>query len=140
MSAASKRLKRLFRYRNGQLYKEVNSKQLQVIDIGQREELLKQLHNDGGHPGPKKLQDLLLRLYWWPSCLDDCDTWVKSCASCQRFQQPTVHEDLRPLISDCPMQLIAVDCIGPLTADSKGNRYIVSMEQFSIHGMLNCSP
>ena len=75
--------------RNGLWYKNgviavPNSPQL-------RREILSELHESGyaGHGGEYKTVQLVRRYFWWPALDNDCRTFVKGCAQCQRNKAST---------------------------------------------------
>jgi hypothetical protein len=55
-----------------------------------RQEILSQSHDTrmAGHFGARRTQELISRLYYWPSLDKDVQEYVKTCAICQRNKAP----------------------------------------------------
>ena len=57
----------------------------------------------------------------------DVENWCNTCASCATRKMPTPkpHAPLSPILVGSPMQLVAVDILGPLPTSRNGNQYIL---------------
>ena len=85
-----------------------------VIPESLRIPLLKQLHDESGHPGKNKLMTMLAPFYWWPNIANDVRQYVSSCQSCQKAQyshQPTPGKYVAPESDLNPLDLISIDTI-----------------------------
>lgn len=102
-----------------------------VPDVpGLRHSILYELHDApySGHPGITKTMKAVQRLYWWPSLRDDVQTYVSTCASCQR-NKAVSHKPaglLQPLpIPDSPWESVSMDFIVQLPKTTRGFDAIV---------------
>ena len=48
-----------------------------VLPTGYRNEVLKGLHNDVGHPGAERTMRLLRERFFWPGMYTDVEQWIK---------------------------------------------------------------
>jgi hypothetical protein len=84
-----------------------------------RQEIIQEHHDDraAGHLGRYKMQELIMRNYWWPMISRDVKSYVDGCEACQRTK--VIHElSHAPLhlhsIPTAPWEKISVDLVGPL--------------------------
>jgi hypothetical protein len=91
--------------------------------------LLGALHNSKvGHFGVEKtMQRLQAKGEHWQYMREHVKAFIKQCPCCQKMSQLRVPIHTHPfsLSSFEPMERLAIDTIGPLTADDEGNKYIV---------------
>ena len=87
-----------------------------------RENLFRLAHDTAGHFGADKSYALLRDAYYWPNmCRDLEQSYIPSCADCQRNKSSTKKPcgPLHPLpIPDTRGDSVAMDFIGPLPLDS----------------------
>ena len=138
MSLAGRRLVQLWGQlvvRNGVLYRLFEDpggreERLQLVVPGPlRDEVLTDLHEGelGGHLGMEKTLARLKERFYWPGHYQDVQNWCGKCAVCASRKSPT-HSARAPLTSikvGTPMQLVAVDILGPLPESEAGNLYIL---------------
>jgi len=94
-----------------------------------RNEVLKELHDGaaGGHLGSDKTLWKLKERFYWPGHYKDVQKWCSTCGVC------TMHKSLasRPKAKLCtvsvsaPMELVAMDILGPLPETAVGNSYVL---------------
>lgn len=112
---------------NNGLYHLIEGHKLWVVLGRDRQSLLDRYHTTLGHCEAKKLLQSISQTYWWPNMSADCHLWVKSYPVCQRFSRPAHHSQLRPFPSDSPLQLLAIDVLGPFPPNLVGNQYVLSV-------------
>jgi hypothetical protein len=87
------------------------------------------IHNaENGHFGEELTIAKLMRTgHKWPGMRRDVQKFLFQCPFCQKMARLKIPIHTHPftLASYAPMQRIAVDTIGPLPEDNKGNAYIV---------------
>jgi hypothetical protein len=70
--------------------------------------------------------------YYWPTRDRDVAHWVSTCIHCQRCHTKLRTSELRPILQFKPMDMLAIDYIGPITPACKGSgaRYILVMVDY----------
>lgn len=100
-----------------------------VIPKALREIILAELHSGsvGGHLGREKMLLLLKERYYWPGHYLDVTDWIAKCEPCTTRKSPHRKQKapLKRIRSGYPMQLVAVDIMGPLPTSSHGNTYVL---------------
>ena len=104
-----------------------------VIPASKRQELLERFHGSA-HLGVHKTYDLLRMNAYWPGMEADTQKFVSSCERCQ-LAKPARNLNrapLKPIFTSSPMEMWAMDIMGPLAYTSGGKRYIlVATDLFS---------
>lgn len=94
-----------------------------------RKEILHELHAGavGGHLGEEKTLGCLKERFYWPGHFTDVRNWCKTCAACAtRKTLPTRgRAPLKNIQVGYPMQVVAVDILGPLPESNSGNAYLL---------------
>jgi hypothetical protein len=102
-----------------------------VIPKALRREVLKIVH-ESTHPGRAKTLAILEDLqYQWPGMYSDVKRYVGSCENCATgkkglFMPKSKTENME--IPTCPMEQLSIDIVGPLTATTNGNVYILTVQ------------
>lgn len=112
---------------NGQLCRRLLHKAVTVTWQPDRIFTLQQYHTQYNHCGARKLLQVLLRFTWWLGISSDCQSFVRSCLTCQRFGRSYPHSNLHPLVTDAPMQVVSIDFISPLDVTRQGFKYICTI-------------
>jgi transposase InsO family protein len=70
--------------------------------------------------------------YYWPTRDRDIAHWVQTCIHCQRCHTKLRTAELRPILQFKPMDMLAIDYIGPITPACKGSgaKYILVMVDY----------
>jgi hypothetical protein len=70
--------------------------------------------------------------YYWPTRDRDIAHWVQTCIHCQRCHTKLQTAKLRPILQFKPMDMLAIDYIGPITPACKGSgaKYILVMVDY----------
>ena len=88
--------------------------------------ILEQSHDQSGHMGLEKTVSKIESSVWWPGYTSDTADWIRCCESCARRKSPAVNPRA-PLISvpiGAPMEMLALDILGPLPESNGGNKYL----------------
>ena len=101
-----------------------------------RPEILQELHagSVSGHLGEYKTCNTLQQRFYWPGLTRDVKIWCRTCPSCtaRKTPSPNKHAPLQTIRAGAPMQIVAVDILGPLPKGPTGNSYIlVAMDYFT---------
>ena len=81
----------------------------------------------GGHLGEGKTFGRLRERYYWPGYHSDVQHWCRTCASCaaRKTSSPKNQASLQSIKVGEPLQLVAVDILGPFPESENGNLYIM---------------
>ena len=94
-----------------------------------QEEVLKELHAGivGGHLGEDKTMAWLKERFYWPGQYRDVKNFCQACPSCATRKTPTPKRraPLGTIKAGYPMQIVAVDIMGPLPETENKNSYIL---------------
>ena len=115
-----------------------------VVPQVSREEVMGELHGGvmSGHLGESKTLQQLKRRFYWPGHSLDIKTWCQTCSTCAcKTATPKNCAPLQTIKAGSPMQVIAVDIMGPLPESNNKNSYILVvgdyftrwMAAFAIH-------
>ena len=105
-----------------------------VVPENLRQEVLSDLHEGiaGGHLGADKTLGRLKERFYWPGHYEDVRDWCRTCAVCASRKSPPAkpRAPLEPIIASYPMQLVAVDIVGPFPESESGNCYILVVADY----------
>ena len=94
-----------------------------------RDNVLKEVHEGamGEHLGEEKTLQKLKERFYWPGHWQSVQEWCRTCSPCCRCKTPAPNNraPLQCVAVGSPMQLVAVDILGPLLASSSGNKYVL---------------
>ena len=84
--------------------------------------MLHSLQDQGGHFGVDKTIDKVSEICWWPGYTKDIQTYIHTCQQCARKKQPKnpIQADLQSIPIGGPMEMLAMDFVGPLPTSNKG--------------------
>ena len=107
-----------------------NTSHLQLVTpTALRAEVLQDVHGGtmAAHLGEDKTMARLKERYYWPGHYNDVKKWCQSCAQCatRKAANPKRRGPLQSVLVGYPMQLVAVDILGPLPESPKGNSYLL---------------
>eukprot|EP00731_Ephydatia_muelleri_P023001 Em0015g584a len=129
--------------RNGLLYRKCIDRkhpsrvQYQlVVPPKLRSQVLKEIHEGamGGHLGEEKTLQKLKDRFYWPGHWKSVQEWCRTCPACSQRKTPTSKNLalLQSVAVSSPMQMVAIDILGPLPVTLAGNKYIlVAADYFS---------
>ena len=94
-----------------------------------RDEIMLELHSGAleGHLGVDKTIAKIKERFYWPGIHADVDQWIRTCPECAtRKSSPQRNRGpLHTIKAGYPLQVVAVDILGPLTESDGGNSYIL---------------
>ena len=107
-----------------------------VAPISCRQQILEDVHAGavGGHLGQRKTLSLLRTRFYWPGHATDVKNFCRTCHVCSARKSPipTRRANLHMISTGYPMQVVAVDIVGPFPTTPAGNKYIlVAMDYFT---------
>ena len=105
-----------------------------VIPEALHSEVLTDLHEGtmGGHLGMDKTLSRLKERYYWPGPYNDVRDWCRNCGICAARKTPTpkARAPLQAVVTSYPLQLVAVDILGPFPESPAGNSYILVVADY----------
>ena len=101
-----------------------------------RSDIMHHLHDGiaGGHLGEAKTLSRLRERFYWPGNANDVRVWCKTCSHCAAIKNPTHtrRAPLQSMLAGYPMQIVAVDIVGPFPSRESGNTSVlVASDYFS---------
>ena len=94
-----------------------------------KEEVLTELHSTalGGHLGEEKTLGRIRDQFYWPGYHNDVQDWCKMCPDCAatKTSAPRNRAPLQSIKVGSPMQMVAVDIVGPFPESKTGNSYVL---------------
>lgn len=116
-------LKRKYDNCNGLVWSQL------VLPRTRRDEVLQELHAGAleGHLGTEKTLGKVKERFYWPGMRQDVAIWCETCETCAtRKSRPAKNRaPLQTVKVGFPMQVVAVDILGPLVESEAGNSYIL---------------
>ena len=88
----------------------------------------------GGHIGCRKTRNRILQNFFWPGIFIDVSRFCKSCPRCERSKAKgkSIRAKLVPIPPmDEPFTRVAIDIVGPLNRTKQGNRYLLTVCDYS---------
>ncbi|KRZ81840.1 Gypsy retrotransposon integrase-like protein 1 [Trichinella sp. T8] len=99
-----------------------------------RPSIVEQLHNGigGGHLGVKKTAEKVRTRYFWPGWYRDVKAWCDRCEACARRKTPPIvnRPPMESIVVGNPMEIVAVDILGPVPRSKNGNSYIMVVTDY----------
>ncbi|MGL4337186.1 MAG: RNase H-like domain-containing protein [Turicibacter sp.] len=101
-----------------------------VIPKHLRQAIMLQYHDGtlGGHLSARKTMSRIKMKYYWEAMESDIKNWCKTCEVCMTRKNTgtKIKVPLKPMpIPSAPMEITAMDVIGPLPETANGNKYIL---------------
>jgi transposase InsO family protein len=97
-----------------------------------RAAVLRECHDNltAGHLGIAKTTARLALRYYWPGMFREAAQYVRKCPSCQRYKTPQQQPPgkMYPTPNRQPWETVSTDLVGPLPRSSRGNCYVVVMQ------------
>ena len=81
------------------------------------------------HPGFYRMYRKIQQSYFWPTMKTDIKRHTRHCGECAKFKstKPASKTPLKPITTERPMQIVAMDVVGPLPKSDRGNTYALVM-------------
>ena len=100
-----------------------------VVPQSLREEILQEIHAGvlGGHLGEEKTVQQVRKRFYWPGYSQDVRDWCHTCTTCatRKTSAPRNRAPLQTIKAGSPMQVVAVDIVGPFPESRNGNSYVL---------------
>ena len=100
-----------------------------VVPVALRPVVLQELHEGtlSGHLGTEKTIGKLKERFYWPGHYNDVHDWCQKCAQCaaRKTPSPKPKASLVSVSASAPLELVAMDILGPLPESTAGNSYIL---------------
>ena len=100
-----------------------------LVLLSLRDEVLHELHAGAleGHLGEEKTLHKVKECFYWPGMQRSDTLWCHTCEVCQtRMSAPQKnHAPLGTIKAGYPMQVVAVDIMGPLPESEAGNSFVL---------------
>ena len=100
-----------------------------VVPPSWRKTLFEQVHNLG-HFGESRTAKAIRRNHYWVGIHRDIATWCRTCHTCQERTQGRRRAPLRVRVSGVPFERVGLDLMGPLPLSNRGNRYILTLQDY----------
>ena len=80
-----------------------------------------------GHLGVDKTVSKIRERFYWPGMYHAVNQWIRTCPSCatRKSGPQRNHGPLKTIKVGYPLQVVAVDILGPLLESPAGNSYIL---------------
>ena len=100
-----------------------------VLPCSLREEVMQEMHSGvtAGHLGEEKTLHKIKERFYWPGMHLDVKTWCQTCPTCAT-RITSGKKNCAPLETievGYPMEVVAVDILGPLPESTAGNVYVL---------------
>ena len=99
-----------------------------------RDDVLHKVHNapSGGHLGEAKTLSRLQERFYWPGHVEAVKVWCRCCADCAARRSPGQRRraPLQSMHAGYPMQIIAVDIVGPFSPVQSGNNDVLVVSDY----------
>jgi hypothetical protein len=109
-------------------------KWLVIVPHKLRDTVLQEMHGGqaSGHFGVNKTLGRLRRQYTWYGMSADTRSWIRQCDKCAARKSPSkkLRGELQQPKVGAPMELVALDILGPLPITERGNKYILVIADY----------
>ena len=106
-----------------------DSRKQLIVPESLRDEVLQELHAGvlSGHLGQEKTSERLRKRFYWPGYAQDVQLWCQTCGTCasRKTTSPRNHAPLQTITAGYPMEVVAVDIVGPFPESEDGNSYVL---------------
>lgn len=104
-----------------------------IPEIQRRKDIMEEAHSSkiGGHKGITKTYNRIRQNFYWDNMKTDIQNYINQCLQCQTKKLVRVKTKQPMLITDTPFfsfEKISMDIVGPLPETSKGNSYILTIQ------------
>ena len=96
-----------------------------------RPQVVQQAHKDVGHMSTIKTMHKLQDAFVWPGMKKDLTEFIAKCPLCIAHSKHTVHAPMGEMpLATAPMQMVAMDLVGPLPMSPTGNQYLLNLVDY----------
>lgn len=114
--------------KNDRLYKKTLNGERLVVPAFARWKLMQKFHDQIGHVGLKRCEEIIKTDYWFPKMTRFITKYVRSCLECAygKGNYGKLSGELHPIPkSSIPMETLHIDHLGPFSRTTKGYQYIL---------------
>lgn len=121
--------------KDGVLYKKWEAPNLKseifqiIVPKKEIKEILELAHDSAtsGHFGINKTLERIRKRFYWATCKNDVENWIRSCKICVAKKGPSEKGKSPMQIYNVgtPFERVQMDILGPLPCSSEGNRYLL---------------
>jgi transposase InsO family protein len=130
VSAALWSVRRQVKLNDGILTYQEEGSSRWIIPQSLRQQVMQLAHDN--HRGIDATLSRLRRQAYWPNSRKDVETFVKKCRICALVKPKFLPATLTPFTVKAPMEIVAMDFVGPLPMAAGGSRYmLVFIDLFS---------
>ena len=99
-----------------------------VLPPPYQEAVIDRAHNEVGHLATQKTLGRLREAYVWPHMRESVKARLNKCATCAVHNPHKDHVAMGDMpLPASPMQVVALDLIGPIVASSRNNKYVLTV-------------
>ena len=108
---------------------ENDLKRLCIDSANEKEQILKEIHDNNGHLAFYKSAQAIRERFYWPLWKNDLKRHLKKCFACQTKKDDLEphKQEMIPLESEEVFERVHIDLCGPLT-ESDGSKYILVLQ------------
>ena len=90
------------------------------------------LHDNTGHMRIEKTMSKAEERFWWPGYVNDIQEWLRTCNVCGKAKAPCPRAlaELQSIPVGGPMEILALDFVGPLMETERGKHYILVITDY----------
>ena len=117
---------------------ELNEEKIQqlVVPTCYRQDILRGLHTDIGHPGIERTTKLIRQRFFWPGILTDVENYVKKCERClRRKSDQNMRAPLINVHTTYPLELVCFDFLTLETSKGGYGNILVITDHFTKFAM-----
>ena len=107
--------------------KACNERRQLVVENNQVGQILMKMHGHklSGHSGFFRTYQKVQQRYFWPKMKSDIKRHIKHCEECAKIKspKPAGKAPLKLITTSHPLEVVAMDFVGPLPKSEKGNKY-----------------
>jgi transposase InsO family protein len=134
-SPRDREIRRDYTEKRGRLYRRTAQGVKWVVPYNVRAQILRMYHDDAGHPGITKTEELVRRRFWFPKLRKYVEDYTRACLNCL-YAKPNrgvssgpLHPIPKPRI---PMDTLHMDFVGPFVLSARKNKHLlVTVDSFT---------
>ena len=105
-----------------------------IVPASLQTQILQEVHGgkSSGHLGEEKTLAKLRERFYWPGMTTSVHEWCQTCHSCMSRKRPqrTRRGALENIKAGYPLEIMAMDIVGPLPTSKSGNKYILVISDY----------
>ena len=105
-----------------------------IVPVTLQAQILQEVHGgkSSGHLGEEKTLAKLRERFYWPGMTTSVHEWCQTCNSCMSRKGPQHARQgaLENMKAGYPLEIMAMDIVGPLPTSKTGNKYILVISDY----------